>query len=375
MFSDVITNVIFWTTAGVLIIQLLYILGVFSRILGYKQKNYETVEDYPAISVIIAARNQANELQTLIPKLFEQNHPDFEIVVVNDRSWDHSKDVLEALKAQYEDLHVIEIEENRFNQRNGKKFAITLGIKGAGNDLLIFTDADCRPVSTSWLRHMSMGYADGNQLVLGYSPEVNGKGLTGFLSKIDASVTGMQYLSFALAGIPYMGVGRNMGYSSELFFETGGFKTHYKIQGGDDDLFVNQAVKYEKPSVVVHPDSFVLTDAATNLGVWWRRKRRHYSTSSHYRVIHKLLLITYPLTMLLWLTGSILLAFHTETMFWGLGLLATRLISASLVFGMIFKKLKAGNLGWIYPLAEPFWVLLTGIIHLSNRIAKPKVWK
>ncbi len=360
---------------GALLVQWAYFFLIYLRVWLHRYPDPDPENEATPVSVVIAARNEHQHLQTLIPLLYEQDHPDFEVVVVNDRSWDGTAELLKALCHEYPDLHVVTIDENRFNARSGKKFALTLGIKGAREDHVVFTDADCHPVSASWLRHLSSAFSNDFDLVIGYSPEKGGKGLAGFLSIIDSAYTGMQYLGFALAGVPYMGVGRNMGYSSELFYEIGGFKNHYSLPSGDDDLFVNQASRITKPYVVLHPDSHVVTKSADGLVQWWNRKRRHFTTSSRYRVIHKLLLITYPITALSWLLSSLLLMLQTNTFWFGIGSLGLRLLPQIVIFCGVFNRLGAGYRGLVMPFLEPIWYLLSTMVHVANSIKKPKDWK
>jgi len=369
--------IVFVITAAALVIQLLYFFLVFVRVWTFRHKQPDDDMSATPVSVVIAARNEADNLKELIPLLYEQDHPDFEVVVVNDRSWDSTKEVLKALVVQYPDLHVIHIEEHKFNQFSGKKFAITLGIKGAKEDVVVLTDADCRPANAAWLRHISGGFTREARMVLGYSPEKHGKGLVGLLSKWDSAYTGMQYLGYALAGIPYMGVGRNLAYEIELFYETSGFKSHYSLPSGDDDLFVNEAARLTRPHVVFHKDAHVHTKAPENLKTWWLRKRRHLTTSTRYRVIHKLLLITYPFTMLLWLAGSLLLMLNPDTIWFGVVSLGVRILLQMTVFAGVFSKLRAGYAGLAAPLLEPLYLGMLSLIHLAN-LFKPnraKAWK
>lgn len=369
------TLIVFCIAAGALLIQLLYFFLVFFRVWLFKHREPDHLDGATPVSVIIPARNEAENLKELIPLLYEQDHPDFEVVVVNDRSWDNTKEVLKALVVQFPDLHVIHIEEHKFNQFSGKKFAITLGIKGAKEDVVVLTDADCRPAEKSWLRHISGGFTREARMVLGYSPEKGGKGIVGVLSKWDSAYTGMQYMGYAIAGLPYMGVGRNLAYDTELFYETSGFKSHYSLPSGDDDLFVNEAAQISRPIVVFHKDSHVHTKASESLKTWWIRKRRHLTTSTRYRVIHKLLLITYPVTMLLWLAGSLFLTLNSETLWLGVILFGVRLLLQLTVFTGVFYKLKSGYIGLAAPLLEPLYVGALFLIHLANRLKPNKAWK
>src|SRR5690606_6056352 len=133
-----------------------------------------------------------------------------------------------------------------------KKFAMLVGIKSAKNNHLIFTDADCYPASNNWLAEMAAGFTDENKIVLGYGAYEKQKGFLNTCIRFDAFMIAIQYLSAAIKKSPYMGVGRNLAYTKELFFEEKGFSNHYHINSGDDDLFVNGAATENNTSVCIH---------------------------------------------------------------------------------------------------------------------------
>jgi len=191
------------------------------------------------VSVVIAARNEEKNLLENIPRIMEQDHPNFEVIVVNDSSWDDTADVLKALSLSYPNLKVIHIDEDK-QQMQGKKFAITLGIKAAKHDIVLLTDADCSPLYAGWITEMTRHLHGKKQLALGFSPYFRKPGRLNRIIRFDTLMIACQYLGFAKAGKPYMGVGRNLAYHKDLFFKVGGFKNHYSIASGDDDLFVNQ---------------------------------------------------------------------------------------------------------------------------------------
>jgi cellulose synthase/poly-beta-1,6-N-acetylglucosamine synthase-like glycosyltransferase len=139
-----------------LLIQIFYFVFFFFRIAFHKEQKIDS-QSLPPISILVAARSEAHNLVEFLPYLFEQNYPEFEVVVVNDRSWDDTKDVLKAFQLKYSNLHVVNIEETN-HKSNGKKMAVTLGIKGAKYEHLVLTDADCKPVSRNWLMSIGMKF-------------------------------------------------------------------------------------------------------------------------------------------------------------------------------------------------------------------------
>ncbi len=294
----VVLQVVFVIAAA---IQIFFYFYFYLRVAAYRQKDLGI--SLPPVSVIIAARNEYDNLLAHLPSILEQDYPNFEVVVVNDGSWDETQDVLEEFKKKYANLKIVQRPDNE-THHGGKKLAITLGIKGATHERLLFTDADCRPISRKWIRTM-VSHAEGENLILGYSPYAKRKGFLNKIIRADALLTAINYMSFALAGIPYMGVGRNLSYAKTSFFKVGGFRKHYSIASGDDDLFVNEVSTKQNTQVCLEENGVVESIPETKWKLFWRQKRRHLYTSRRYKSIHKFLLILQPISYLILVASSI----------------------------------------------------------------------
>lgn len=270
---------------------LMYYILVFSRLLFYKDKTTE-IEIEP-VSVIIASRDDANFLRRHLPLIMNQKDVDFEVIVVDDCSMDDTIDVLREYSEQYSNFrHTKLIENGEFE--GGKKYAVTLGIKAAKNGHLVLIDADCYPNSEFWLKRMAARLMY-KKVVLGYGPYKREKGILNKVIRFDTYKIALQYLSFSLAGIPYMGVGRNMAYHSYLYFDSKGFTTHLNVVSGDDDLFVNEVSNSKNTGIEIHPDSHVFSIAKPTYAKWEYQKRRHLTTAPKYKWNHKLLLMGLPI--------------------------------------------------------------------------------
>jgi len=352
--------------------QLFYYLFFYARMAFYKAKSQNTGK--PPVSVIIAARNEYDNLSQNLPVILEQDYPDFEVIVVNDGSWDDSSSLLEAFSKRYKHLKtVLRHENDRFD--GGKKLAILLGIKAAKNERLLFTDADCRPMSRKWIERMINNTTDEEAVVLGYSPYSKSKGLLNAFIRFDNWLTGMNYLSFAMARMPYMGVGRNLSYSKNRFFEIGGFKKHYHLKSGDDDLFVNEAAIPEKTTICLDRDAFVETFAEKDWKSYWRQKKRHLSTSWKYKWYQKLLLAAQPLSTLLFFVSAILLmVFHTW-MYIVLGVLFVRLSLQIFIFSRSSRWLGQRDLIFFAPILEILVIAMSGLVHIANLTGKQTSWR
>lgn len=272
-----------WLLLAAVLVQLYFALYYF-RAFALRRPAPETpaaATDQP-VSVLVCARNEYANLERLLPLLLAQDYPAelLEIILIDDRSTDGSG----ALAARFPGVRLVSIRSTPAGLAP-KKYALTLGIKTARHARLLFTDADCIPATNQWVRYMQRGFADGAGLVLGYSAYVPEPGFLNKLIRFETLLTGAQYLSFAWRGRPYMGVGRNLGYTRAVFDSTKGFASHIRTLSGDDDLLVQDAVAAgARAAVVAQPGAHTLSEAAETWGAWWRQKRRHLSAGPQYRL-------------------------------------------------------------------------------------------
>jgi len=272
------------------VIQMVYYLGLYARVLFYREK--EDVPELPPVSVIICAKNEADNLEKNLPAILQQEYPEgYEVIVVNDGSSDDSDMVLQRLQQSYRHLQTTEIKNDR-KFTHAKKLAVTLGIKKAQHAWILLTDADCVPSGKTWIRSMAKHFDDQTSLVLGYGGYKSYPGLLNTLIRFDTLTIALQYFSYSLAGIPYMGVGRNLAYRKKLFFDNKGFAGHYHLHSGDDDLFVNQTATKHNTRVKISNQAKVYSEPHHSLSAWFRQKRRHLSTAYYYKKKTKLRLLT-----------------------------------------------------------------------------------
>ncbi len=275
------------------LIQTWYWLRYYRRPGSAKAAGAVAPDELPPLSVVICARNEGENLARFLPAVLEQDYPSYEVVVVNDCSEDNTDDVLGIMMKRYKHLRVSMIQQNP-GFTHTKKLAMLVGIKAARNELLVFTDADCRPASVNWLREVATAGNDKTDIIIGYGGYMPEQGLLNSYIRYETMFTGMQYFGMAMAGAPYMGVGRNLAYRKSFFFEKGGFGPHNHIMSGDDDLFVNRNATGDNCSLMLSHDSFTLSIAQKSLGAWVKQKRRHLSTAVYYRRRDKIRLFLEP---------------------------------------------------------------------------------
>lgn len=252
-------------------------------------KGFSTDVTIPA-SLIVCARNEEKNLPTLLLALQNQKHPLLDIILVNDNSSDQTGILMEEWKNKHPSkVRVLHLDKHHIRHAAGKKEAFQMGVKAAQHDIILTTDADCLPISPQWANYMTTCMDSQTDFVLGHSPVHNGL----LISAWDNYTTALQYLSYAAAGIPYMGVGRNMAFRKQKWLTFQGDAGHSKLESGDDDLPVNQLANRHNTKVCLHPNSFVMTSGETSGWEWIRRKIRHSRTGLWYKPIHLFLLTTF----------------------------------------------------------------------------------
>ena len=302
------TGVLEWILLALFVItfliQSVYYLVVYIQLALFSPP--EKRKKRRGISVVICAKNEAHNLENFLPKVLTQDYPEYEVIVVNDCSTDHTEDLLSALSAKYQHLRFTNIPANE-KFRHGKKLALTVGLKSASYDLVLLTDADCYPAGNQWIRKMTSHLSKEVEIVLGYGRYEKRKGLLNALIRYETVFTAIQYFSFALKGRPYMGVGRNLGYSKSLFFNSKGFSRHYHIASGDDDLFVNDHAGRNNTAIEIDPESHTVSIPNTTMRSWIRQKQRHITAGNLYDRGSRFRLGTEMISRLLFYTTFILL--------------------------------------------------------------------
>lgn len=351
-------------------ILLFYYLYFFLKL---NKKPISKSNFHKPISIIICAKNEADNLKNNLAKVLGQNYPEFEVIVVNDQSKDRTAVILKKFEQKYPNLVVVTIDEH-IKHWPGKKFALTLGIKTAKHEHLLLTDADCLPNSSSWAKQMVSNF-NKSEIVLGFGGYQKRKGLLNKIIRFDTFNVAKQYLSYSLAGFTYMGVGRNMAYKKSLFFENKGFAKHLHIPSGDDDLFIQEVAKKDNVAIQIDEHADVISLPKTTFSDWSYQRKRHVSTSKHYKTKHRILLFLYPLSIFLfWISSIVLFVFHPNVILIS-SLFLFRILMYYFVFYKSMKKLRTSDLLWYYPIIEFFYLFVQLFFVLLKSRYKNTRWK
>lgn len=364
---------IFTIFCGITAALILFYLILFGRLAFYRKKELADYDE--AVSVVICARNEHDNLRENLPMILEQDYPNFEVVVVNDASDDDTYFLLKVMSEQYKNLKVVNLVKE-VNFFRGKKFPLSIGIKSATHDIILLTDADCVPASNRWIREMTRPYQNKDiNIVLGYGAYSVKPGFLSKLIQYETISTAIMYFSMARAGKPYMGVGRNLSYRKSLFYSNKGFISHYNIASGDDDLFINKVANRNNCAFVVDSSSHTTSEPKTTFEGWFYQKRRHLSTGKHYKFRHKFVLSGYlflQYAFFLLFAALLLLSYPYQAL---LIVFAVKMIVYLFIFKKSMSKLNERKLLLFSPLFELVLLILYPTIILANTFGKQNKWR
>jgi glycosyltransferase involved in cell wall biosynthesis len=366
-------TITFYAFIVIIAIQLVYYLFIFGKFAFAKAQ--KSTPKRISISVIVCAKNEAENVAQFIPILAEQDYPDYEIILIDDASSDNTLEIFEEFEKQYPNVRLVKVQNNEAFWGN-KKYALTLGIKASKKDYLLFTDADCYPASKDWITTMSSQFTMHKTIVLGYGAYE--KVANSFLNKIirfETMLTAVQYFSWAKMGHPYMGIGRNLAYKKEEFYNVKGFINHMKIRSGDDDLFINEIAKSKNTAICYVPESFTYSQPKRTFNAWFTQKRRHVSTARYYKSFDKIQLGLFYVSQFLFLVLAIvLLAFQYQWII-VLSLVGFRYLFTWITLGFSSGKLKEKDVMYWFPIIEIVLIFTQLNVFITNIFSKPVYWK
>ena len=378
------SNIYSYLTLMTFLFSLLYLIQLYIYRILSKTSLLFTSEGHSEIdtgvSVIICAHNESDNLKNNLRAILDQKYADFEVIVVNDRSTDESDKVINELKKTYNDLKCVNIKH--LNQDlKGKRNALIQGVNLASKDMLLLTDADCKPASKYWIRDMMHKSDSQTEIILGHAPFYKKKGFWQYLFRFDNSYTAIKYFSAYKLGMPYMGVGRNIAITKELFINNIDAYKNHKTASGDDDLLVNAFAMKNNTRICTSSNTFMYSDASTDLRDYFNRKRRHLSAGAYYKRIHLFglgLVFLNPIILNIFFIGYFCWSILNMDMNC-LIIISSLFLFKNLVQYIIYNKLftlfdNKTPIG-LLPVLDLLYFLLTLVIIISLKINSNIKWK
>ncbi|MCX6135761.1 MAG: glycosyltransferase [Ignavibacteriales bacterium] len=271
---------------------LFYAVVVIGLLAGIRRLHYHPSQSKPHVSVIVAARNEEENIGFLLDHLVRQDYPDFEVIIVNDRSTDQSTSIVERFQQQYPFVRLINVDSVPYDMPP-KKNALAQGVASSKGEILCFTDADCFP-PPQWVSSIVAAFDHETGLVAGYSPysaplTTNGTRSQGALwLRKFIEYEEFKGATWAAGAIgmkkAWLCTGRSLAYRRVVYDELGGFERIKRSVSGDDDLFL-QLVRLHtswKIRYATNPASFVPTMPPSTFGAFLQQRVRHFSAGKFF---------------------------------------------------------------------------------------------
>jgi glycosyltransferase involved in cell wall biosynthesis len=356
---------------SILVIQLVYLTLL---LVAFSDKSKAPPQVPRPVSIIVCAHDEEENIKELVPLLLQQDHPQYEVIVVEDRCNDSTFDYLLQATKEHKQLKMVRV-AHKPEHINGKKFALTLGIKAAKYDWVLLTDADCRPTSRQWAKRMTENYQNDTKMALGFSPYLKSSGLLNDFIRFESFLTGIQFMGLARLGRPYMGIGRNLAYEKTLFLDNKGFNDHLSVTGGDDDLFVNQHATKKNTVVKMGEESLTFSKPKTTWTDFYYQKLRHLSVGGNYKFFDKLILGLFAFTWLFTWFLVVPTAFFSPFIFWLVGGFLLRWVLLSLLFQNAPIKIGSSFEAWKVPFLDFIYAFYYLVAGVAAKTAKSIQWK
>ncbi|MXN91630.1 glycosyltransferase [Flavobacterium sp. Sd200] len=365
-------NIIFYVFVAVAVVQLVYYLGIFGKFSFAKPQ--AITPKRLSVSVVVCAKNDAEKVKELIPVLATQNYPDFELVLIDNASSDETLDVFEEFEKQYANIRLVKVENNEAFWGN-KKYALTLGIKAARKDYLLFTDAHCYPTSPDWILSMTSQFTLNKTIILGYSAYEKTKSFLNKIIRFNAIITATQQFAWAKLGKPFTGDGRNLAYKKDEFFKRNGYINHMSIPTGADALFVNDAATKKNTAVCYAPESFTYSKAQKTFAEFIKEKRRAAFTASFFKPLDRFVVKLFTFFQVaFFVLAIVLLALQYNWMFI-VPVIAIRYIAAWITVAQSAARLNEKDAAYWFPVMEIILIFTQLYVYIANLTSKPVHWK
>ncbi|QIK55632.1 glycosyltransferase [Dysgonomonas sp. HDW5B] len=274
---DVIGIALLSTLLIMLFIQIYFYLAYYKKPLSYLKQiadTHEEITPLPSVSVIIVAKDESENLAKCLPSILNQDYPDYEVIVVNDGSTDESEFLLKNLKREYPFLYSTFSPYSDANETiQNKVLPLTIGIKAARKDILLFTEADSLPMTNQWVKSMVNSLAN-KDIVVGYSRFTESEDFSNKTALFDNLIFTLQYMSMAIKNKPFAGLYKNLAYRKHLFFDNKGFSATLNYDNAEE-VFVNYIMTDNNTAIALSQDSYVSTEL-DNFS-HWRKIKTAYS--------------------------------------------------------------------------------------------------
>jgi len=293
-----------------LLVELYYIAVPFSAVMrrnkDERKKHVLYSDALPSVSIIVVTRNSDKHLENTLPLMLEQDYPQFEVILVDEGSWDDTEDVVRRFQKTYGDrLYYTKLpKESRVI--SPKKLAITVGVKAAHNDVLLFTEPGTRPFSMYWIEKMVRNFITGTEYVIGLNLYNDNGSFVQHMIAYDTLLSNLKMLGYAIMHRPYSGSGKNMAYLKSTFFENNGFAGLLHMPDGEDMMVINQHANSINTRVECSVGGYTLDMDSLNYKEWRYVKLREMISEEEFSPRSKSWRLTEPMARMVFVIAALM---------------------------------------------------------------------
>lgn len=364
-------TVLFYIFVAVTVVQVIYFL-CFSFFAFSKQKKITTSTKNP-VSVIVYTKNNSDELNKNLPFIINQNYEDFEIILINHASSDDSLELMEKIQHENSIVKIVNV-ENKEAFWGNKKYALTLAIKAASNNHLLFFDINGKTVSNDWILEMSKCFHKNKTIVIGHKKLAFKKhSFSNMFFRYANFFTTLKMFSYAKLGFPFKAYQNNFGYTKNDFFKVNGYINHLKIHVGESDLFLKDIANLKNTTICTSYNSVIEEQKIVTPKDYFLEQRKQTILFSHYTLKNRFLLSFFNATKAIFY--FLLIYFLIQKWEVSIPFIISYFLIQYIVIGKAINKLKEKNLLYFLPILDICYVISFIFIFFTNRISKPTPWK
>lgn len=348
----------------------------------FKLNDFERSDQkhYVKISIIVAVRNEASAIGSLLESLLKQDYPPehFEMIIVDDHSTDETKRRFEEITSELNGIPNLKFISLEPDDGFGKKAALSHGIKLSGGDLIVITDADCT-AGSSWISTIAAFYDRLKpQMILGAVQMTDGGNFFGKLQSLEFMSLISSAAGSCSAGFPLLANGANIAFTRQAFESCGGFSGHMEFPSGDD-MFLLMSIKKKFGAGSIRflksADAIVKTTAIKGIKPFLQQRMRWVSKSKGYTdpMLIATSILVYLANAILLISGISAFIFPGLYKIFLLVYLAKMIIDFPLMLSFA-RFQKSGALLWLFPFMELLNAVYTVFIGIIGNIGKYE-WK
>lgn len=365
-------TILFYIFIAVIFIQILHYTILYGNI-AFGSSNSQKSSEIIPVSILVYIKDQENNLPAFLPALLNQEHPKFEIILINNASEDNSLEIIESFAAGNPKIKIVNVINNEAFWGN-KKYALTLGIKVASFNQLLFIEPDALPSSPFWALEMSQKFSSSKGVILGHTQiRKTPKSFISQLLRYQNTFKSTDLFAWSHFGKPIHGNARNQGYKKDLFYKVNGFIREMKIPYGDEYAFIEEIGTKKNTAEAISANSFTVMDIPNTFSTWKEMLKTNNLLLKSSKIGHRIKIRFFNFIQLsFFILSAVLLSFLYQ---WEvvLALFLFRYLIVYFYNNKLFKIFNNKDLIWTLPFLEIIHIFTVSYYSLIHFISRKKI--